>query len=170
MPSKTNVGQTPRSARDPLVALFRKLALPLLLATVALAQTPQIESDDVNRVASHIACQCGGCKDSVSCPMSKRGCHFCAPAKAKIYKMQQAGMSDAAIIDVYKKEFGDKIYLSDPSMFYWAVPAFAIMLGLLSIYWFLRRFKSKPAPVAVPIDPELARFQAQIERETANLE
>jgi cytochrome c-type biogenesis protein CcmH/NrfF len=144
------------------------------MTAAALSQTPQIESDDVNRVASHIACQCGGCKDSVSCPMSKRGCHFCVPAKAKIFKLQQAGMSDQAIIDVYKKEFGDKIYLADPSVFYWAVPAGAIVLGLLSIYWFLRRFiKSTPAPQAVaagPLDPDLARFQAQIERETAHLD
>jgi cytochrome c-type biogenesis protein CcmH/NrfF len=82
-------------------------------------------------------------------------------------------MSDQAIIDIYKKEFGDKIYLSDPSMFYWAVPAFAILLGLLAIYWFLRRFKSAPVPqtaAGAPLDPDLARFQAQIERETANLE
>lgn len=146
-----------------------------MMTAVALSQTPQIESDDVNRVASHIACQCGGCKDSVSCPMSKRGCHFCVPAKAKIYKLQQAGMSDQAIIDIYKKEFGDKIYLSDPSVFYWAVPAFAIALGLLSIYWFIRRFKSAPIPksataAAPPLDPDLARFQAQIERETSNLD
>lgn len=150
---------------------FKVSILALLLAVAAFAQTPQIESDDVNRVGSHIACQCGGCNESVSCPMSKRGCGFCAPAKAKIYKMQQAGMSDAAIIDVYKKEFGDKIYLSDPSMFYWAVPAFAIALGLLAIYWFLRRFKNRPpAQLAGPVDPMLARYQDQIERETANLD
>jgi cytochrome c-type biogenesis protein CcmH/NrfF len=139
------------------------------MTAVALAQTPQLESDDVNRVASHIACQCGGCKDSATCPMSKRGCHFCVPAKQKIFKLQQAGMSDQAIIDVYKKEFGDKIYLADPSMFYWAVPAFAIVLGLLSIYWFLRRVKTSPVPAA-PIDPALARFHDEIERETAKLE
>jgi cytochrome c-type biogenesis protein CcmH/NrfF len=144
------------------------------MTAIALSQTPQIESDDVNRVASHIACQCGGCKDSVSCPMSKRGCHFCVPAKAKIYKLQQAGMSDQAIIDVYKQEFGDKIYLSDPSVLYWAVPAGAIVLGLFSIYSFLRRNKSAPglqaAAAAAPIDPDLARFQAQIDRETAHLD
>jgi hypothetical protein len=138
------------------------------MTAIALGQTPQIESDDVNRVAGHIACQCGGCKDSVTCPMSKRGCHFCVPAKQKIFKLQQAGMSDQAIIDIYKKEFGDKIYLADPSMFYWAVPAFAIVLGLLSIYWFLRRVKTSPA--ATPADPALARFHDEIERETAKLE
>jgi cytochrome c-type biogenesis protein CcmH/NrfF len=150
---------------------WKTSTLAVLLVAVAFAQTPQIESDDVNRVGSHIACQCGGCNESVSCPMSKRGCGFCAPAKVKIYKMQQAGMSDAAIIDVYKKEYGDKVYLSDPSMFYWAVPAFAIVLGLLAIYWFLRRFKSSPpAQLAGPVDPALARFQEQIDRETANLD
>jgi cytochrome c-type biogenesis protein CcmH/NrfF len=105
--------------------------------------------------------------------MSKRGCHFCVPAKQKIFKLQQAGMSDQAIIDIYKKEFGDKIYLADPSMFYWAVPAFAIVLGLLSIYWFLRRFKIGPAPKVTaggPADPDFARFHDEIERETAKLE
>jgi cytochrome c-type biogenesis protein CcmH/NrfF len=147
--------------------------LAVLMAAVALSQTPQIESDDVNRVAAHIACQCGGCKESVNCPMAKRGCHFCVPAKAKIYKLQQAGMSDKAIIDVYKQEFGDKIFLADPSVFYWAVPVGAVLLGLLSIYWFIRRMKAPvPAPVAAdrPIDPDLARFQAQIDRETAHLD
>ena len=149
--------------------LKTSLALAFLCAA-ALAQTPQIESDDVNRVASHIACQCGGCKESVSCPMSKRGCGFCAPQKARIYKMQSSGMSDSAIIDTYKKEFGDKIYLADPSSFYWIVPAFASGLGLLAIYWFIRRFKtSAHAPVA-PLDASLARFHDEIERETANFD
>ncbi len=104
--------------------------------------------------------------------MSKRGCHFCVPAKAKIFKLQQAGMSDSAIIDIFKKEYGDKIYLADPSVFYWAVPAGAIVLGLLSIYWFIRRFTKSPTlqPVDAPVDPTLARFQEQIDRETAHLD
>ena len=102
--------------------------------------------------------------------MSKRGCSFCVPAKARIFKMQQAGMSDADIIAVYKKEFGNKIYLSDPTMFYWSVPAFATLLGLLAVYWFIRRFNSGPhKQFADPVDPTLARFQEEIDRETANL-
>jgi cytochrome c-type biogenesis protein CcmH/NrfF len=151
------------------VLSFVASILALLLISGACGQTPQIESDDVNRVGSHIACQCG-CKESVSCPMSKRGCSFCVPAKARIFKMQQAGMSDAAIVDVYKREFGEKIYLSDPTMFYWSVPAFATLLGLLAVYWFIRRFKSDPhMQFAGPVDPTLTRFQEEIERETANL-
>jgi ribosomal protein L37E len=104
-----------------------------VLVVAAVAHTPRIESDDVNRVASHIACRCGDCTESVSFPMSKRGCSFCAPAKVRIYQMQKAGIPDAAIIDVYKKEYGDNIYLSDPSLFYLAVPAFATVLPACSL-------------------------------------
>ncbi len=102
--------------------------------------------------------------------MSKRGCGFCAPQKARIYKMQSSGMSDTAILDAYKKEFGNKIYLADPSSFYWIVPAFATGLGLLAIYWFVSRFKSAPRAPLGPLDPSLARFQDQIDRDTANLD
>jgi cytochrome c-type biogenesis protein CcmH/NrfF len=103
--------------------------------------------------------------------MSKRGCGFCVPAKARIYKLQQAGMTDQAIIDVFKQQYGPKIYLSDPSFFYWAVPAGAIVLGLFAIYSFLRRFQHARVarPAEGPADPELARFQAQIDRDTADL-
>src|ERR1700676_2224862 len=103
--------------------------------------------------------------------MSRRGCRFCVPAKSRIYKIEQAGMSDAAIIDVYKKEYGDKIYLGDPSMFYWTVPALATILGLLAVYWFIRRVKGSASPqFSGPVDLSLARFQEQVERETANLD
>ncbi len=79
-------------------------------------------------------------------------------------------MSDASIIAVYKKEFGEKIYLSDPTMFYWFVPAFATLLGLAAVYWFIRRFTSNPQrQFADPIDSTLARFQEEIDRETARL-
>ncbi|MCU1261704.1 MAG: hypothetical protein JWO80_4589 [Bryobacterales bacterium] len=142
-----------------------------LLAVAALAQTPQIESEEVDRVGAHIACQCGSCKESVRCPMSKHGCGFCGPAKARIFKMQKAGMSDQAIIDVYKKEFGDKIYMADPSPFFWIVPALVIMLGLGAIYLFVRRYSQRPRVLAsLPADPSFDRYREQIERETARLE
>jgi cytochrome c-type biogenesis protein CcmH/NrfF len=156
------------SRRRPL--RWKTSFLCVLVVVAALAQTPQIESEDVNRVASHIACQCGGCKESVSCPMSKRGCHFCVPQKARIYKMQKAGMSDDAIIETYKKEFGDKIYLSDPSIFYWLVPVMAIALGMLAIYWFIRRMTSRVPATAIPVDPSMVRFQDEIEKEMQKLD
>jgi cytochrome c-type biogenesis protein CcmH/NrfF len=138
----------------------------LLLAAIATSQTPQIESSDVERVGAHIACQCGGCKESVSCPMAKRGCSFCVPAKAKIYKMQSAGMSDSAIIDIYKKEFGDKVYLADPSSFFWLTPTFVIILGVLGIFYFVRR-NQRGTLVAVPAgnDASLDKYRDEIDRE-----
>jgi len=140
--------------------------LLLLLASVGIGQTPQIESSDVERVGAHIACQCGGCKESVSCPMAKRGCGFCVPAKAKIYKMQAAGLSDSAIIDTYKKEFGDKVYLADPSSFFWLTPTLVIVLGVFGIFSFVRR-NQRGALVAAPVghDPALDKYQDEIDRE-----
>jgi cytochrome c-type biogenesis protein CcmH/NrfF len=139
----------------------------LLIAAAAFAQTPQIESDDVARVGSHIACQCGSCKETVTCPMAKRGCSFCSPAKERIYKLQKAGMSDAAIIDTYKKQYGDKIFVADPSALYWIVPALAIVAGMVVIALFVRRFKPRPLPVVAGLD---SKYREQIERETANLD
>jgi len=138
----------------------------LLLAAIAIGQTPQIESSDVERVGAHIACQCQGCKESVSCPMAKRGCSFCVPAKAKIYKMQKAGMSDASIIDTYKKEFGDKVYLADPSSFFWITPTLVIILGTIGILYFVRRnYRPKLAGAAVARDASLDKYHDEIDRE-----
>ncbi len=140
--------------------------LSVCLAAVAIGQTPQIESSDVERVGAHIACQCGGCKESVSCPMAKKGCGFCVPAKARIYKMQAAGMSDSSIIDVYKKEFGEKVYLADPSSFFWLTPTLVIVLGILGIFYFVRRSqRSKQLVPAVAQDPSLDKYRDEIDRE-----
>ena len=149
--------------------LWKSRILAAVLTAAAWAQTPQIESEDVARVGAHIACQCGSCKETVNCPMAKRGCGFCTPAKARIYKLQKAGMSDGSIIDLYKKEYGDKIFVADPSPFYWIVPTLAIGLGLLGLASFFRRYSRRvPAPIAAPdLDP---KYRDQIERETANLD
>ena len=140
------------------------------LAFPAIAQTPQVESEEVARVGAHIACQCGACKESANCPMSRRGCEFCSPTRARIYKMQKAGMSDQAIIDQFKKEYGDKIYLNDPSPFYWIVPMLAVMLGLAAIFAFVRRYLHRAPVAAEAHDPALDRFHDEIEKETAGLE
>lgn len=145
---------------------WKNSALLLLVAAAAISQTPQIESPDVERVGAHIACQCGGCKESVICPMSKRGCHFCIPAKARIYKMQKAGLSDQQIIDTYKKEFGDKIYLADPSSFFWVTPTMVLLLGGLGILYFLKRIKKPALATASPVnDPALDRYRDEMDKE-----
>ncbi len=139
----------------------------LLLASIAFGQTPQIESSDVERVGAHLACQCRGCQESISCPMAKRGCSFCVPAKARIYKMQKAGLSDASIIDTYKKEFGDKVYLADPSSLFWITPTLVIILGAMGIVYFVRRNQRRPALSAAHAarDASLDKYHDEIDRE-----
>jgi hypothetical protein len=61
---------------DTLPRLKRGL-LFLVRAGTALAQTEsQIESDEVQRIGSHLNCQCGGCNDNVNCMMSGGQCPF----------------------------------------------------------------------------------------------
>ena len=102
-------------------------------------------SDEVKRVGRHISCQCGGCSDDANCMMSSGQCGFCKPARTKIWKMQQAGLSDQAIADEFIKEYGAKIYRADPNAFGWLVPYSALALGVLVIVWFVRRYHH-PAP------------------------
>lgn len=157
-----------------------RLLLSLALAFGALAQTPQVESNDVKRVGGHIACQCGSCKETVNCPMSMSGCGFCAPAKAKILKMQKSGMSDQSIIDTYVKQYGPAIYRGDPSSFYWIIPYSVLLLGIVAIFWFVRRYyhgaAHRPAlatPVAAgnaPVDDNYARYRDTIEKDLAKLD
>lgn len=144
-------------------------ALLLLFAATLFAQTPGIESPDVKRVGAHIACQCGACKETVNCPMSMSGCGFCAPAKAKIHKMQQAGISDQSIIDTYIKQYGPGIYRGNPNSFYWIVPYGVLLLGVLAIFWFVRRYYYRPA-VALPVDESFNRYRDTIEKDFAKLE
>src|ERR1017187_8453424 len=90
-------------------SLLIRAAAIALLAALALAQdgdVAQIGSSYFRGAGAHVACQCGSCKDTVACPMALQGCGFCNPARVKIAKMQQAGMTDKPIIDVFIKEYG----------------------------------------------------------------
>src|SRR5579863_3828412 len=138
--------------------LLRGLAFSVL-AALALAQeggdVAQIGSSEVLRVGAHIACKCGSCKDTVACPMALQGCGFCNPARVRIAKMQQAGKTDAQIVDSFKKEYGVDIYRADPNSFFWVIPYGALGLGLLAIVFFLRSaYQPKAAQPAAPAAPE----------------
>jgi cytochrome c-type biogenesis protein CcmH/NrfF len=147
--------------------------LLLAVAGLCLAQTEsQIMSDEVKRVGRHIACQCGSCSDDVNCMMSSGQCGFCKPARTKIWKMQQAGMSDQGIADEFIKEYGAKIYRADPNAFGWVVPYGTLALGVLVIVWFVRRYYH-PAPAGgtpPPTDEALGRYREQIEHDLAHLD
>jgi cytochrome c-type biogenesis protein CcmH/NrfF len=144
--------------------LWKESLICLLISFAAFADTPQIDSEAVRRVARHIACQCGACKDTAVCPMSMQGCGFCVPAKNKIARMQQAGFSDQAIIDQFKKQYGPDIYRAGPSDLFWLVPYGSLFLGAAAILWFVLRVAKAPVPAVVG-DPEYARYKDTIERD-----
>ena len=157
---------------------FKRSFLFLLVAAAALAQNEaQIESDEVKRVGQHLSCQCGACQENLNCQMSSGQCHFCKPARTRIFDMQQKGMSDASIIAAFVQEYGDKIRRLDPNSFFWVIPYVALGLGGMALWLILRRVKThhalKPAVASGPPvddDPTLARYRDAIEKDTARLD
>jgi cytochrome c-type biogenesis protein CcmH/NrfF len=155
--------------------------LALLIAASAAsiwAQTEaQIESDEVKRVGSHLSCQCGACQENLNCMMSAGQCHFCKPARTKIWQMQSGGMSDAQIVGAFVKEYGEKIFRKDPNSYFWVVPYVSLGLGTLALIFVMRRVyghhPARPAVVggAPPIDdPDFARYRDAIEKDTDRLD
>jgi cytochrome c-type biogenesis protein CcmH len=152
---------------------MRRIVLAVLLAVAALAQTASEKpSVDVRRVGARLRCQCG-CPDSVAtCIMLE--CHFGKPAKEKIAQLQSVGMSDDQIVQAFIRENGQGIYLAPPNAFGWIIPYAAVLVGVLPILLFIKKYR-KPKPVAdlgtIEIDdPALAKYKDQIEKDLANLE
>ena len=152
---------------------FRSSLLVFVIAVAALAQTASEKPNvDVRRVGARLQCQCGGCKDSVAtCSMLE--CHFSKPAKERIAQMQSVGMSDDQIVQAFVRDYGAVIYLSPPNAFGWIVPYACVGLGLGLILLFIRKYKAKPMTnlgTVEPEDPELAKYQEQIDQDTKNLD
>jgi cytochrome c-type biogenesis protein CcmH/NrfF len=152
---------------------LRSSLLAAVIAAAAFAQTAaEKPSLDVRRVGARLACQCG-CKDSVAtCAMLE--CHFSNPAKERIAKAQSAGTPDAAIVQAFIQDYGQKVYLATPNAFGWVVPYVMVALGLAGIWLFVKRSrKLQPVTASGQVeidDPALARYKDQIEKDLANLE
>jgi cytochrome c-type biogenesis protein CcmH/NrfF len=157
--------------------------LLLLMASASWAQTEsQIESDEVKRVGSHLTCQCG-CKDNLNCMMSDGQCPFCRPARTKIFRMQQAGMSDPGIVASFLKDFGGKMFRPDPGSSFWIVPYFLFGAGGLLIAFILMRMRlraGKHSSIAMSAaaasagfsggaSSSFSRYREEIEKATAEL-
>jgi cytochrome c-type biogenesis protein CcmH len=143
-----------------------------MVAVAALAQTASEKpSVDVRRVGARLQCQCG-CKDSVAtCSMLE--CHFSKPAKERIAQMQSVGMSDEQIVQAFIRDYGMAVYLAPPNAFGWIIPYAAVGFGMAVILLFLRKYKRKPMTDLGAIeaeDPELAKYQEQIDQDTKNLD
>jgi len=162
---------------------FKYLLAAALLACSAVAafaqSEAQIQGDEVKRVGTHLACQCGSCTENVNCNMSSGQCHFCKPARTKIYQMQSQGKTDAEIIASFVTEYGDKIFRRDPNSYFWLVPYVSLALGGIVILLILRKvqggghkLQTATAGGAPPVDddPTLARYRDTIEKDLAKLE
>src|SRR5580704_14392875 len=129
------------SRPNPLHRHLKRGFLVLALAVAAIAQTSsQIESDEVKSVGIHLKCTCG-CGENLNCSMSSGQCHICKPARAKIFKMQQTGMSNDSIVASFVQS-GEFTLLSDPNSYFWLVPYFSLALGGVVVWFVLRRLRS----------------------------
>lgn len=147
----------------------------LVLAFAAAAAFPQsaeeMESPAVNRVAEKLLCPCG-CKTNMACRMDPYPCRTCWDNKKKIIQMQAAGMSDQAILDQFAKDMGKDVVAVQPGMIGSLSFYSAAVLGLILVVFVIRKYSRKPAPsmAAASDDPELSRYQDQIEKEVEKLD
>jgi hypothetical protein len=116
--------------------------------------------------------------------MSGGQCPFCKPARTKIFRMEQAGMSDSAIIASFLKDFGDKMLRPDPDSSFWIVPYFSFGAGGILITFILMRMRGRSPKHPLPAGSAdaaiggssgaaevcFARYRDAIERDTATLD
>jgi len=150
---------------------MRKWKSSLLLAVMiaaALGQTAtEMDSPQINRIASKLHCNCG-CNQSMACVMPP-GCPVCKMNKAKMVNMQKSGMSDQQILDQYVAENGKDVLIVPPGIAGVLGPYVALTLGLLLVLWTIRRMM-RPRKVVLNGPPIDAATLARIEKDTANLD
>ncbi len=157
--------------RGPLSALL------LLLVTAALlvGQTGNpLANPRVRRLGDLLACKCGCGASVTSCNMLH--CEHSEPARAKLAKMVDAGMTDQAILDAFVNEYGPDILLRPPvkgfNLVGYVMPFLALMAGLALVWWLMKRLHRPLAPTAGPsLDPgTFARYQEQIEKDLEKMD
>lgn len=153
--------------KSSLGLLVAQAFLPVLLAQTA----AELESDNVKRVASRLACKCGSCQSSVACEMPG-GCGYCKRVKTEIVGQQSLGKSDKQILDRLVQENGKDTYIGEPGVMGWLAPYLAALAGLALVIWFVRRHLRAPTAATVPqVSPEvLDRYHRRIEKDLEKLE
>lgn len=144
------------------------------MAGLSIAQTGDMVQPEVRRVGDRLACLCGSCKNTVAtCQML--GCHYTAPARAKITAMAKAGVSDDAIVDSFVKAEGKKALAAPAAEGFglaaWLATPMVALAGLGFIGWFIRRSK-KPVVSAAPdlSEADVAKYQQAAERELSRFD
>jgi hypothetical protein len=144
-----------------------------LLTNACFAQSAEeLESPAVNRVATRLNCPCG-CKTNMACRMDPYPCRTCWDNKKKILKMEQAGMSDQAILASFAGEMGPNTVVVPPGILGSLSFYTAAALGLILVVFVIRKLSRKDAAVVAggaPHDPLLDRYHDQIEKEVDKLD
>src|SRR6202161_4374879 len=125
------------------------LALGLLaggcLAQGFFAQSAEeLESPAVNRIATRLNCPCG-CKTNMACRMDPYPCKTCWDNKKKILQMEQAGMSDQAILDSFTQQMGPNTVVVPPGILGALSFYTAAGLGLILVVFVIRKYRRKEA-------------------------
>lgn len=149
------------------------LVLSLLVGGCFAQSAEQLESPAVNRIATRLNCPCG-CKTNMACRMDPYPCRTCWDNKKKILQMEQAGLSDQAILDSFAKEMGTNVVVVPPGTLGSLSFYTAAVLGLVLVLFVIRKYSRKEPVIAgapgAPDDPLLNRYHDQIEKEVEKLD
>lgn len=155
---------------------WRNRLLVALAAAIMLAHgaTP-LSNDRVRQLGTMLHCKCG-CNASVTeCNMLH--CHFSDPVRMELLSMVESGRADQEILDAMVGKYGKDILRRPPQegfyMLSYVMPYAGLAAGLaligLLIRFYLRRRPAVASAAAQP-SPELTRYQAQIEKDLADLD
>lgn len=154
-------------------ARLRRLTLKVLFAccvvvAALIAQDPtSYMTPDVMRVGEHLACRCGGCRNTVgNCPMLR--CSSADPMRHRIQQMKMTGMSDTDIISTIVREEGIVALAAPPAGTFggfitWIMPAVALGVGFLVYTRYVKRNQKAPEVISVADQATMDRFRSQIE-------
>jgi cytochrome c-type biogenesis protein CcmH len=134
-----------------------------------------LSNDRVRSLGMQLHCKCG-CNASVTeCNMLQ--CHFSDPIRQELLTMVEAGRGDQEILDAMVGKYGKDVLRRPPAQgFYllsYVMPYVSLAAGLgiiaLIIRFYIRR---RPAAAAAQeqSSPELNRYQAQIDKDLADLD
>jgi cytochrome c-type biogenesis protein CcmH/NrfF len=158
-----------------LRAHLQRSSLKLVFAFCAvvaalIAQDPtSYLTPDVMRVGDHLACRCGGCRNTVgNCPMLR--CSSADPMRHRISQMKMTGMSDQDVINTIVREDGVVALAAPPTgtfggMITWVMPGVALIIGFLVYSAYVRRNRKDPEPISQVDRATMERFRSQIDRE-----
>lgn len=144
-----------------LAAVTLLAAAAVLLSGILVAPAQPTDAQRVQALAGQLRCP-----DCQSLSVAESRTAAAAAIRGEIEQQVAAGRSDEAVRRYFTDRYGEWILLAPPEPLLWALPAAAVLAGLVGLAaWF--RFARRPAqaPVAArPLeDAELSRINDELE-------